>query len=135
MNNIDWKEALGKAFNVPANLPIWMIIVGAVVAIGIGKNRHEVNTVNAQSGIGVWHILRICNGIYNILDSHSIVLVPNQTHLVVLCMYATSIVANVPSTCEVLCKTSNVATIGVHQSEVAIGLQQCCSELGAWSNR
>ena len=25
------------AFNVPANLPIWMIIVGAVVAIGIGK--------------------------------------------------------------------------------------------------
>ena len=25
------------AFNVPANLPIWMIIVGAIVAIGIGK--------------------------------------------------------------------------------------------------
>ena len=25
------------AFNVPANLPIWMVIVGAVVAIGIGK--------------------------------------------------------------------------------------------------
>ncbi len=25
------------AFNVPANLPIWMVIVGSVVAIGIGK--------------------------------------------------------------------------------------------------
>ena len=25
------------AFNVPANLPIWMAIVGSVVAIGIGK--------------------------------------------------------------------------------------------------
>jgi len=25
------------AFNVPANLPIWMIIVGSIVAIGIGK--------------------------------------------------------------------------------------------------
>ena len=25
------------AFNVPANLPIWMIVVGSVVAIGIGK--------------------------------------------------------------------------------------------------
>ena len=25
------------AFNVPANLPVWMVIVGAVVAIGIGK--------------------------------------------------------------------------------------------------
>ena len=25
------------AFNVPANLPIWMVIVGSIVAIGIGK--------------------------------------------------------------------------------------------------
>ena len=25
------------AFNVPANLPVWMVIVGSVVAIGIGK--------------------------------------------------------------------------------------------------
>ena len=91
--------------------------------------------MNAQSGIGVGHILRVCDGIYNILDSHRVVLVPNQSHLIVLCMYATSIVANVPSTSKVLCKTSNIATIGVHQSKVAIGLQQSCSELGAWRNR
>ncbi len=25
------------AFNVPSNLPIWIIIIGALVAIGVGK--------------------------------------------------------------------------------------------------
>jgi electron transport complex protein RnfD len=25
------------AFNVPSNLPVWIIVIGALVAIGIGK--------------------------------------------------------------------------------------------------
>ena len=36
----DWSAVITGillAFNVPSNLPIWMIIVGALVAIGIGK--------------------------------------------------------------------------------------------------
>jgi Na+-translocating ferredoxin:NAD+ oxidoreductase subunit D len=36
----DWSAVITGillAFNVPSNLPIWMIIVGALVAVGIGK--------------------------------------------------------------------------------------------------
>jgi electron transport complex protein RnfD len=36
----DWSAVITGillAFNVPSNLPIWMIVVGALVAIGIGK--------------------------------------------------------------------------------------------------
>ena len=40
------------AFNLPSNLPIWIIIIGALVAIGIGKMSFGGLGCNFQSGFG-----------------------------------------------------------------------------------
>ena len=59
----------------------------------------------------------------DVLDAYTIELIPDGTHIAVVSIDAAGKVGYVPATGEVLCETCNVAAVGVHHTEVTIGLQ------------
>ena len=80
--------------------------------------------MNAQCGIEVSLVFRLVNGIDEILYGYLIVAVPYASCYVVFVVYGTCIVSNVPSSGEVLCEASDIVTIGIHKTEIAVCLQQ-----------
>ena len=87
--------------------------------------------MNTQGGIGIWLVLAIGDGVDKVLDGYRVKLVPDETHLVILGVYVTSIVRNVPAAGKMLGETGDVAAISIHEPEVTVGLQQGGSELCA----
>ena len=93
------------------------------VAIGVGEHRHQVDAVDAQCSVeGGLAFLCGVDGVDEVFDGHGVVAIPEQTTLVVVGVYASGIVSHVPGTGEVLCEPSDIASVGVHEAKVAVGL-------------
>ncbi len=99
------------------------------IAIGICQHRKEIDTMDAKRCIQVCLVLRVVDGIHEILDTYLVVAVPDTTSDVILVEIGTRIVSYVPTTSEVLSETRDIVTVGVHQTEVTISLQQRCGQL------
>ena len=85
--------------------------------------------MDAQDGVHIGLLLGVLDGIGQVLDSYAIELVPDKAHLVVVGMHAACIVRDVPSSGHVLCEAGDIAAVGIHESEVTIGLQQSGGQL------
>ena len=83
----------------------------------------------AQGGIRVRHILGVVDSINQVLYAYRVVLVPDKAHLVIVGVDCPSIERYVPTSCEVLCESGDITAVCVHQSEVAVSLQQCRRQL------
>ena len=55
------------AFNLPSNLPLWIIIIGALVAIGIGKMTFGGLGCNTPNQLYIWY-LYLSTNFYNYLQ-------------------------------------------------------------------
>ena len=85
--------------------------------------------MDAEGSIQVSLVLRFVDGIYEILDSHLIITVPDTAGNIILMMYGTCVIGHIPTTSKMLSETSDIVTIGIHQTKVTISLQQRCCQL------
>ena len=85
--------------------------------------------MDAKYSIDIKLILGIMDSIYKVLDGNLIITIPQKTRLVIIIVVGARVITRIPSTRNMLCKTYDVTTIGIHQTEVTISLQQGCCQL------
>ena len=85
--------------------------------------------MDAQHRIQILAVLRVGNRIHQILHRNAIILIPNQTHLVIIGMHTACIVRHIPSTSQMLREPRHITPVRVHQPKVTIRLQQGCRQL------
>jgi len=85
--------------------------------------------MDAKSGIQISLVLRIVDGIHKVLDGNLIITVPNKTGNIILKEIGTRIIGYIPTTSEILWKTSDIVAISIHQTIITVCLQQRSCQL------
>ena len=85
--------------------------------------------MDTKCRIQVCLVSRIVDGIHKVLDTDFIIAVPDTTGHIIFSEIRTSVIGYIPTTSEILWKTSYIVTVGIHQTEVTVSLQQSCCQL------